>query len=174
MESTATCAIENCTRSAAPKLSSYPVCRHHFQKITSKQRSEEKDAEAKQRARWAEIDRERQAWLSQREQVYYVRTGPKVIKIGFTAHLLNRMKSYRLPLSTLLATEPGGRLVERERHQQFADYRYGPKREDFIDAPRLMTHIQLMRATYDTILTDDPVHEQIVVPRLLAPTEVDI
>src|SRR5215216_1797680 len=144
------CAVGWCNQDALPALSSFPICKEHFEKITyelnAKHRKElvalKKEA-AEHNARLVKRQEKRTAWLRSREQVYYVRTGPDTIKIGFTAHLLNRMKSYRLPLTTLLATEPGGRLVERERHQQFADCRYGPKLENFADTPELMAHIQL-------------------------------
>lgn len=170
------CSIEGCASKAVPELSDFPICSYHFRKIIKKFRAKVEDrergeiAEAKARhARNAERDKQRQAWLRDREQVYYVRTTQNTIKIGFTAHMLLRMQQYRLPLTHLLATEPGGRDVEKMRHQQFGEYRYGPLREDFRDSPELMAHIQLMRETHDTVLTNnDHTHEPIVIPRLVA------
>jgi hypothetical protein len=177
MEPIGSCAIEGCAGRAEPNLSTFPICAWHFRKVVKKQDAEryakEKDQQEKLRIRSAELDAQRDAWLREREQVYYIRTIDNVIKIGFTAHLLNRMKSYRLPLTHLLATEPGGRATERARHEQFAEYRYGRLREDFKDAPELMAHIALMRETHDTILTDDPYREQMIIPRLVATAEPD-
>jgi hypothetical protein len=86
-------------------------------------------------------------------QVYYLTIRPGVIKIGFTRYLLSRLKSLRHPVTDLLATEPGGRGVEAERHRQFADERITTQAEDFRLSDRLAEHIRLMRATHDTILT---------------------
>lgn len=170
------CGIEGCASQAVPELSDFPVCSYHFEKIIKKHKAKatqrERDQLTRQKDGVAQVaarDEKRKEWLRAREQVYYVRTGQNTIKIGFSAHLLNRIQSYRLPLTALLATEPGGRTVERERHQQFAEYRYGPKREDFVDAAELMEHIQLMRETHDTVLTDNDLrHEQIIIPKLVA------
>jgi Meiotically up-regulated gene 113 len=51
------------------------------------------------------------------EVVYYIRFRDR-IKIGTTRNLRQRL--YELPYDELLAIEPGGREVERERHEQFA------------------------------------------------------
>lgn len=50
------------------------------------------------------------------EVVYYIRFGDR-IKIGTTANLHRRLQD--LPYDELLATEPGGRELERVRHEQF-------------------------------------------------------
>lgn len=55
--------------------------------------------------------------------VYYILFGNR-IKIGISATLRSRLDA--LPRGVkVLATEPGGRAVERERHEQFADCRVG-------------------------------------------------
>jgi len=174
------CAIEGCASKTVP-LSEFPICEYHFRKIVKKYRTKVDEQERNRlaedkarRARWAEKDERRRSWLRERSQVYYVRTGPNTIKIGFTAYLINRMQDYRLPLTHLLATEPGARAVEKERHQQFIEYRYGRLREDFIDAPELMAHIRLMRETHDTALTDNNMlHKTVVIPRLVASAGID-
>lgn len=173
------CGIEGCASQAVPELSDFPVCSYHFNKIIKRHRAKDIEREAAEEAkkkamhaRWAERDEQRQSWLRGREQVYYVHTSPKTIKIGFTAAIIDRMQQYRLPLTHLLATEPGGRDVEKMRHDQFGEYRYG-RREDFIDAPELREHIQLMRETHDTILTDrNHRHgEPMIIPKLVATTD---
>lgn len=73
--------------------------------------------------------------------VYYARMGT-LCKIGFTEGVKNRMTALRP--EELLATEPGGPEVERQRHEQFAElrnhgewYRYeGP----------LVEHVERLRA----------------------------
>lgn len=75
--------------------------------------------------------------------VYYARIGD-VIKIGFTTNLVERLRALRVQPGGLLAVEPGGRDVERSRHLEFADERYGA-REDFAMSTRLMAHIEALQ-----------------------------
>lgn len=78
--------------------------------------------------------------------VYYVQVG-ELIKIGHTSLLRQRMASYP-PISRLLATEPGGVALERQRHQQFAELLcHGD--EWFSPAPTLLDHINALRAKAD-------------------------
>lgn len=57
---------------------------------------------------------------AQRAIVYYMRLG-NLVKIGWTTNLDSRRAD--LNPQEVMATEPGGREVERERHKQFADLR---------------------------------------------------
>lgn len=75
--------------------------------------------------------------------VYYIRIGD-YIKIGFTTNMTERIKSLRVDATDIMATEPGGRAKERERHEQFADIRRGRK-ENFERTPELLTHIARVR-----------------------------
>jgi hypothetical protein len=69
--------------------------------------------------------------------VYYILFGSR-IKIGISSSLRSRLDS--LPRGVrVLATEPGGRDVERQRHGQFADCRAGG--EWFRPTRALLTHI---------------------------------
>jgi hypothetical protein len=86
--------------------------------------------------------RRKEAYAAQR-QVYYIRIGDH-IKIGFTQNMQERMLGLRVDLIDVLATEPGGRDVERERHKQFAHLRVG-NRENFKKDPDLLTHIAKVR-----------------------------
>jgi hypothetical protein len=83
------------------------------------------------------------AAYEEQSQVYYVRIGD-YIKIGFTRNMTERLKSLRVDASDVMATEPGGRDKERERHEQFADIRRGRK-ENFERTPELLTHIAKVR-----------------------------
>lgn len=73
-------------------------------------------------------------------QVYYVKIHDHV-KIGYTINLKARCQGLRVDTDAVLATEPGGRALESERHRQFAAERLG-RREDFEPSRRLLAHIQ--------------------------------
>lgn len=73
----------------------------------------------------------------QQSLVYYILFGSR-IKIGISTSLRSRLDS--LPRGVrVLATEPGGRDVERQRHSQFADCRVGG--EWFRPTRALLVHI---------------------------------
>lgn len=68
--------------------------------------------------------------------IYYARIGSSV-KIGWSTRLDDRMKA--INPEELMATEPGGRALERQRHDEFKDLRtHG---EWFRLGPRLVDHI---------------------------------
>ncbi|HVX07020.1 GIY-YIG nuclease family protein [Humibacter sp.] len=69
--------------------------------------------------------------------VYYLRLDTR-IKIGTTGNLGQRMR--RLWHDELVAIEPGDRLLERSRHEQFARYRLGPS-EWFERSPEIADHV---------------------------------
>lgn len=69
--------------------------------------------------------------------VYYILINGQ-IKIGYTANLKRRSRSYP-PGSELLAIEPGTKMLERERHIQFARF-LARGREWFADAPEIRKH----------------------------------
>ncbi|UIU47080.1 GIY-YIG nuclease family protein [Microcystis phage MinS1] len=77
--------------------------------------------------------------------VYYIHIrGSNRIKIGTTTNLQQRLVSLRADRGDLIAVEPGGYLVERQRHHQFADERYG-RREEFELSDRIRTHVAKLR-----------------------------
>lgn len=88
-------------------------------------------------------DPERVKAYEEQSQVYYIRIGDH-IKIGYTQNLKERINGLRVDASDVLATEPGGREKERERHLQFADIRIG-RRENFERTADLLTHIAKVR-----------------------------
>lgn len=75
--------------------------------------------------------------------VYYLRVG-KYIKIGTAVRLEERLKSYP-PDTELLATEPGHYNTEHRRLVEFSEY-LAARREWFNPGPRLMAHIEGLRA----------------------------
>ena len=80
---------------------------------------------------------------SPEDLVYYILFGSR-IKIGITSSLRSRLDA--LPRGVrVLATEPGGRVVERERHKQFADCRVGG--EWFRMARPLLVHVANLALT---------------------------
>lgn len=72
--------------------------------------------------------------------VYYLLWQGGKIKIGTTTNLAQRLAGYpKGSYVRVLATEMGGKAVERRRHEQFATYRCDG--EFFDAAPELMEHI---------------------------------
>lgn len=86
---------------------------------------------------------EREKALRGQVVVYYVRIGDH-IKIGFTTNMKLRLSALRIDPDAVLATEPGGRTLEAERHKQFAAERVS-RREDFNPSRRLLDHIGKVR-----------------------------
>ena len=77
--------------------------------------------------------------------VYYLRFGDRV-KIGTTANPRQRLG--RLWHDELLAFERGDRVVERSRHERFAEHRHG-RTEWFVAHPDLLAHAEALRAGVD-------------------------
>lgn len=77
--------------------------------------------------------------------VYYLRFGDR-IKIGTSSDVWTRIAS--IPHDRLLATEPGGYTLERERHQQFREFRLARNREWFRDCPEIRKHVNALREQY--------------------------
>lgn len=75
-----------------------------------------------------------------REVVYYVQIGD-YIKIGYTKHLRNRMRSLRVTNDALLAIEDGDRARETARHREFVGDRVHRRMENFHPSERLLAHI---------------------------------
>lgn len=78
--------------------------------------------------------------------IYYVQVGD-LIKLGTTNNLTRRMRAYP-PNAVVLATETGSYLRETQRVEQFAEYLAG-RREWFHPGPRLLAHIEELRAAID-------------------------
>lgn len=76
--------------------------------------------------------------------VYYLRFSDR-IKIGTTRNLKARLVG--IPHDEVLATEPGDRTLEQERHRQFAHLRLTRRGEWFRAGPDLIDHTKALRAT---------------------------
>ena len=74
--------------------------------------------------------------------VYYAQIGD-YIKIGYSTRLRQRLRTLRA--DHLLAVEPGGLDLERERHAQFRAERIDLRRENFRPSPELLDHIETLR-----------------------------
>lgn len=79
------------------------------------------------------------------EVVYYIRFHDRM-KIGTTANLGQRMR--QLWHDELVALELGGRARERQRHEQFAQWRLGTS-EWFSLSPPLLDHVRVLSAGVD-------------------------
>jgi hypothetical protein len=78
--------------------------------------------------------------------VYYIRLPNGLIKIGTSSQMLDRLRRHRHDRGEVevLAIEPGGRDLEAERHQQFAELRVG-RFEHFEPGDELLAHIADLR-----------------------------
>lgn len=133
------CAWRNCETIADHP--DHPLCEHHFRRVGMMFIHENLDAmreaagaptttELLQRMLTAEPPERRVERVARSDAkraarraagvVYYIRLGDH-IKIGTTRDLQRRMHQLCVDATALLATEPGGIDVERERHAQFAD-----------------------------------------------------
>ncbi|MER7447820.1 GIY-YIG nuclease family protein [Microbacterium sp. NPDC097977] len=77
--------------------------------------------------------------------VYYIRFGDR-IKIGTSSSIKGRLST--LPHDEILALEPGGRSLERERCREFSALRIDGQRAWFQDTPALRTHADRLRAEH--------------------------
>lgn len=99
---------------------------------------EEQEAEVRARRRAYETEVRRPV-VDLAPQVYYIAIRG-AIKIGFTTNMRTRMIDL-LP-DAVLATEPGDRELEAQRHRQFAHLRAPFGREYFSVHPDLLEHIE--------------------------------
>lgn len=139
-----------CGERVAPDLWSAvaQLCNEHAWEVVNRYRhAVEADIELARRRKAAEAERRESVRQGNGEGslVYYARIGD-YIKIGFSTRLKNRLKSLRA--DELLAIEPGGLEVERERHHQFADERIDMKRENFRPSPTLEAHVAALHERY--------------------------
>lgn len=75
--------------------------------------------------------------------VYYMRNGDRV-KIGTSTHLSKRINT--ISPQGVMAVEPGGRKIEKLRHEEYADLRL--RGEWFKLSPRLVDHIVELRERF--------------------------
>jgi hypothetical protein len=130
----------------------FPICTKHAIKLYKHmldvarydffgmERPEEKRAD---HTTWTLREANHKTALQMQSMVYYVRIHD-FIKIGYTTNVKQRMSQLRVHTDAILATEPGGRDLERDRHKQFADLRIGTM-ENFKPTKRLIDHIDAVR-----------------------------
>jgi len=132
-----------CGRPSVP-LTPFPICRRHL--IQAHQ-----FVQGLMQESWARLDegaeerveearRARRIGLDAQSVVYYLLEADGMVKIGYTNNLKDRLIALRLPFDSVLAVEPGGRPLERERHAQFKHLRQG-RWEKFRPAPDLQQHV---------------------------------
>lgn len=127
------------------------VCQTHFVEIGYQFYRERKPMfESVFRRELTDEEREeherREAERLSRSVVYYIRIGDHV-KIGTSINVSDRLRSFYLDESALLATEPGGYDLEKQRHREFADERVSTNRELFNPSRRLLAHIEELAKT---------------------------
>lgn len=81
--------------------------------------------------------------IPKKNVVYYIEFAHG-IKIGTTSNLAQRLQSFALPESAVLAVEPGGFEIERSRHEFFKESRLG-RTEVFRDCPKIRNHIDAVK-----------------------------
>jgi hypothetical protein len=144
------CAMPDCL-TLVPPTSELPVCSACGVKIAVAHLHEASRYEAVAAERHAQQQRlnaERRNGTPGLSVVYCVRLDPDRIKIGFTSRLTERMKSMRVLPSNILAIEPGGREVEKVRHEQFRSERIQSRSEEFYPSDRLLLWIESVAAEH--------------------------
>lgn len=133
---TESCCWPNCEAQPRPDI---PICERHFVNVGLRYTSERQIFQQVRALCTPDPDRPPPK-ARHDPQVYYVRLSPDIIKIGYTTNLPLRVAALRVDPDALLASEPGGRDVERRRHEEFAAERIS-RREDFKPSARLLAHI---------------------------------
>lgn len=109
------------------------------------ERKRHDDEMARRRLRHQREEEMRKTKLAEQATVYYIAVRGYV-KIGYTTNMQARMG--QLMPDAILATEPGDREVEKQRHRQFAHIRGSLGREYFTPHPDLEAHIEAVRAEH--------------------------
>lgn len=123
------------------------VLRHkrveHVVKLATEAEALRRVEREKERMRLLRQEQQRDEALRKQQVVYYIRRDSR-IKIGTTTNMQQRMS--QLMPDEILATEPGGRAMEKQRHKQFAHIRY--RGEWFTPSEELLAHIEAVRAEH--------------------------
>lgn len=118
------------------------IAREHVQMVQREGNARKRERD---RREWEFQEELRQKELRAQSQVYYVGLR-NCIKIGYTTNMKARMG--QLMPDAILATEPGGREVEKQRHQQFRALKAAIGSEYFAPAAELMAHIESILAKH--------------------------
>lgn len=167
------CCAPNCMEERDDEFPSMRICIGHAAGVIADfnrrsiylayERAQEREREAAMQPPEDHVVKRRK-----QEQVYYVRLDSDLIKIGYSAYIADRIASFRVSINNLLATEPGGLRLEKERHRQFAAERVNGQLEEFHHSPRLQAHMEKLRRTHDTVLTRRIITSPfVVIPRVI-------
>ena len=96
-----------------------------------------------------------------RRYVYYVMVGPMTVKIGTTLDLTQRLRNLRTEPQYVVAIEPGGYDVEKQRHLEFAKDRTG-RFENFMLSDQLKSHIDSLADRRDDLMAKALAGRQII------------
>lgn len=116
------CPIPGCTQ----QTTGFDVCEVHALKIAAQVAARKRSTPAHKTAGW----------------IYFLLLDEKV-KIGWTANLTQRMKSYP-PHARMVTNHPGTRADERDLHRTFTPSR-ASGREWYHQTPELLAHIETVR-----------------------------
>lgn len=139
------CSIEGCSRRINRDVRLLRICYEHGLEVARKYEPRVlADARARDAATVERRVERRESKVGNREGslVYYARIG-NYVKIGYSTRLRNRLTTLRV--DELLAVEPGGAELERQRHGEFARDRIDQRRENFIPSDELTQHIEDLR-----------------------------
>lgn len=135
------CSVQGCGHLANRDVRLLPICYEHGLEVARRYAlrivADERRAAAKT-ARSRVEKAETKAGNREGSLVYYVRIG-NYIKVGYSTRLRSRFTTLRA--DELLAVEPGGAELERQRHEEFDLERIDRRRENFADSDRLLQHI---------------------------------
>lgn len=122
------------------------------------QRVHDVKAEQLRKMRLQQFEWDERAKILQAQSVVYYISLRDHIKIGYTTNMKSRMTA--LMPDAVLATEPGGRDVEKKRHRQFRHLLGTIGSEYFSVHPDLLTHIETVLAEHGPpIITGYPSYE---------------
>jgi hypothetical protein len=131
-----TCVWPGCRK--RPEDAQLPICDHHARQVHA--RVEARTGEA-QPARFPSPP----PAADRRGVVYYLLLGDRV-KVGFTTNLATRLRDYP-PHAHLLATEPGVKVLEAQRHRELRHSLTGG-REWFAHSDEVQSHIAAVLAEH--------------------------
>lgn len=151
-------------RAASLDDSPFPICEQHAQELfthmarslglagLTHQAMVDYLAPSPEARAAAAVRQEARADLQQEaSQVYYIEMPSGRIKIGYTTNMTLRLTNLRVPSTAILATEPGGPDLERQRHKEFAKFRHG--RWEFEPDITLLAHAQRVRNQHGVTIT---------------------
>lgn len=143
-----TCCMPDCSK-ALPTTRDLPLCRDCGIKVALAHVHDADRLHAvrlEQRRQYDATQAAVRAGRTPQAVVYYAKLDEERIKIGFTSNLFARMQAMRVLPGNLLAIEPGGRELEKQRHEQFRGDRL--RVEEFRPSERLLAWIEEVRVEH--------------------------